>query len=587
MNPLKQKLDINNERYRIIVSIKEDYLDGKLSLEEGNRILKEKLGTCTPDEFAYAEQSLKGVYKDEEILEKMDDLLELFDGVLVRAENEYPENHPLWAYLEEINAVEKVALEADGLLKQEKFIKNPWLGVFDSLAEWRTHLSRKQNQLYPMLEDHGFDRPTRIMWTFDDAVRDAISASYALLREDKYEEFLASVPETLAKLRDLNSKELEVLLPTSYKLLSDEEFVRMSKNDHEIGYAIINAPGLYVVPGINDSAAQLNGNNSAQGGAVSNEFLNDLAGLLSKYVGPVGGAPAGKDAVLDVATGKLTLEQINLLFRHLPVDLSYVDENELVKFYSDTAHRIFPRSANVIGREVKNCHPANEFLLTLQNVGVTMDEDGRKVVLAEDVRNSNGRAIKSQFWTDNRVNYVGEPVNAIVWLMKDKTLPPILKISDPVLASTMGATLATRRSTAEKLDAHVDPNALVIEPYANPFRTYPLVRDYESYKKLFSKCGVECYIMNTGFFLENKIPKEVTLDLLERLVEGTLEFKPFCEYENLSYVEVPGFEPPFEVREYHHQLHQAFEFRYDYVEKLKGHKNELPQEVLDVLKSLM
>ena len=358
MNPLKQKLDINNERYRIIVSVKEDYLDGKLSLEEGNRILKEKLGTCTPDEFAYAEQSLKGVYKDEEILDKMDDLLNLFDGVLVRAQNEYPENHPLWVYLEEINAVEKVALEADELLKQEKFIKNPWLGIFDSLAQWRTHLSRKQNQLYPMLEDHGFDRPTRIMWTFDDGVRDAISASYALLREDKYEEFLASVPETLEKLRDLNSKELEVLLPTSYKLLSDEEFVRMSKNDHEIGYAIINPPGLYVVPGINDSAAQLNANNSGQNGAVSNEFLNDLAGLLSKYVGPVGGTAVSKDAVLDVATGKLTLEQINLLFRHLPVDLSYVDENELVKFYSDTPHRIFPRSANVIGREVKNCHPA-------------------------------------------------------------------------------------------------------------------------------------------------------------------------------------------------------------------------------------
>ena len=358
MNPLQQKLDINSDRYRIIVSVKEDYLDGKLSLEEGNRILKEKLGTCTPDEFAYAEQSLKGVYKDEEILDKMDDLLNLFDGVLVRAENEYPENHPLWAYLEEINAVEKVALEADELLKQDKFIKNPWLGIFDSLAEWRIHLSRKQNQLYPMLENHGFDRPTRIMWTFDDGVRDAISSSYALLREDKYEEFLASVPKTLAKLRDLNSKELEVLLPTSFKLLSDEEFVRMSKNDHEIGYAIINAPGLYVVPGINDSAASLNGNAAGQNSAVSNEFLNDLAGLLSKYVGPVSGAQVGKDTVLDVATGKLTLEQINLLFRHLPVDLSYVDENELVKFYSDTPHRIFPRSANVIGREVKNCHPA-------------------------------------------------------------------------------------------------------------------------------------------------------------------------------------------------------------------------------------
>lgn len=232
-------------------------------------------------------------------------------------------------------------------------------------------------------------------------------------------------------------------------------------------------------------------------------------------------------------------------------------------------------------------HPANKYLLTLQNVGVTLDENGNKVVLAEDVRNNNGRAIKSQFWTDNRVNHVDEPVNAIVWLMKDKTLPPILKIDDPVLASTMGATLATRRSTAEKLDANVDPNALVIEPYANPFCTYPLVRDYESYKKLFKECGVDCYIMNTGFFLEKKIPKEVTLDLLERLVEGDLQFEPFGAYENLSYVEVPGFEPPFDVREYHHQLHQAFEFRSEYVEKLKDGKNELPHEVLDVLKTLM
>ncbi|MFR4174929.1 MAG: phosphoenolpyruvate carboxykinase (ATP), partial [Veillonella nakazawae] len=76
-------------------------------------------------------------------------------------------------------------------------------------------------------------------------------------------------------------------------------------------------------------------------------------------------------------------------------------------------------------------HPANKYLLTLQNVGVTLDENGNKVVLAEDVRNNNGRAIKSQFWTDNRVNHVDEPVNAIVWLMKDKTLPPILKIDDP------------------------------------------------------------------------------------------------------------------------------------------------------------
>ena len=364
MNELKQQLDINNERYRVIVSVKEEYLDGKLSLMEGNRILKEKLGTCTPDEFAFAEQSLKGVYQDEEILDRMDDLLALFDGVLVRTNNVYPKNHPLWVYVEEINAVEKVAIEADELLKQDKFIKNPWLGVFDNLAQWRIHLSRKQNQLYPMLEDHGFDRPTRIMWTFDDGVRDAISTSYALLREDKLSEFIASMPETLEKLRDLNAKELEVLYPTAVKVLSDEEFGRMSASDHEIGYAINSAPPVYVVEGVNDDDVTANGCGAiggegiASASNVSNAFLQDLAGLLSKYVGPINGGAPAKNQVLDVATGKLTLEQINLLFRHLPVDLSYVDENELVAFYSDTSHRIFPRSANVIGREVKNCHPA-------------------------------------------------------------------------------------------------------------------------------------------------------------------------------------------------------------------------------------
>lgn len=56
-------------------------------------------------------------------------------------------------------------------------------------------------------------------------------------------------------------------------------------------------------------------------------------------------------------TGKLTLSQVNLMLQNLPLDISFVDEHEIVKFYSDTDHRIFPRSKNVIGRDVKNCHP--------------------------------------------------------------------------------------------------------------------------------------------------------------------------------------------------------------------------------------
>ncbi|KLD60751.1 hypothetical protein WP50_07730, partial [Lactiplantibacillus plantarum] len=62
--------------------------------------------------------------------------------------------------------------------------------------------------------------------------------------------------------------------------------------------------------------------------------------------------------------------------------------------------------------------------------------------------------------------------------MKDDSLPPVIKVDDPVLAATFGATLATKRSSAENIIGNVDRNALVIEPFANPFRVYPLSEDY-------------------------------------------------------------------------------------------------------------
>lgn len=229
-------------------------------------------------------------------------------------------------------------------------------------------------------------------------------------------------------------------------------------------------------------------------------------------------------------------------------------------------------------------HPSNKFLLTVQNCGVTIDEDGKKVLVTEDVRNGNGRAIKSAYWTDNRVNYIAEPVNAIVWLMKDDVLPPILKITDPALAAVMGATLATKRSTAEKLDADVDAEALVIEPYANPFRTYPLVEDYVNFKKLFEQRGVACYIFNTGTFLSMKIPKEVTLSIMEDVVTDSLISVPFMGIPNLQTSDIMNFEAPRSTG-YAFRLKRTLEKRVEYLTGLRGTKNELPIEAEAALKA--
>ena len=78
MDTMKQALGLTgNDRMEVMIDIKDRFLSGTLDLATARTLLKEKIGTCTPDEFAYGEQQLKGSYTDEEITHRMDDLLEL------------------------------------------------------------------------------------------------------------------------------------------------------------------------------------------------------------------------------------------------------------------------------------------------------------------------------------------------------------------------------------------------------------------------------------------------------------------------------------------------------------------------------
>lgn len=237
-------------------------------------------------------------------------------------------------------------------------------------------------------------------------------------------------------------------------------------------------------------------------------------------------------------------------------------------------------------QDYQTTHPANKYLLTVQNCGVTLDKEGKKVIVAEDIRNGNGRAVKSILWTENRVNKIDEPVDAIAWLMKDATMPPILKIKNPILASVMGATLATKRTTAEKLAEGVDMNALVIEPYANPFRTYPLANDYEKFKELFENRNMECYIINTGHFIDKKIPKEVTLELLEKLALKKGEFKQLGGFAEIEYMEVEGYVPDMKDKGYKDMWKKSLDYRKNFLldmESFKGGIDKLPKEALDAI----
>ncbi len=233
--------------------------------------------------------------------------------------------------------------------------------------------------------------------------------------------------------------------------------------------------------------------------------------------------------------------------------------------------------------------PEVDYFVTVQNVAVTQDENGNKVLLTEDLRNGNGRTIKSRYSTPNRVDKFEEPINAIFWIMKDECLPPLLKINDPILAATFGATLATKRSSAEQLKKGVDMNKLVIEPYANPFRVYPLIEDYSNFKYLFSRKDIDCYILNTGFFLDKKIPKEVTLGAVEKIVEGKGTFKPFGSIKDIEYLEVEGFDPDLNDSSYKSLVDERIKMRVEYIQEQNAHQemNVLPNETSKALLSII
>lgn len=348
--------NFNEEKLREAFNIKEAYKNGEITLEFANAQMKAHVGSLTPAELAYIEQEMQEPIDDECAKEDIAEMLAIYEGVLI----EEPEKadllpgHPIRNYREENQAIRALIKEMDVMLSKE-YIKNQWDEAFEKLNEFKTHLSRKQNQLYTALERKGFDRPTETMWLYDNEIRDKITSVTEMAKSDDDREHTPAAFENFKEyILDLMEKEDTILYPTSLELIGEDEFREMVSGDKEIGYCLITPSDEYEKSSQNSGTG--NASQVGNGGSELSGFKDELAGLLSKYGIESGWTP---DTPMEVKQGILSLNQINLLFQHLPVDISYVDENELVAFYSDTKHRVFPRSKGVIGRDVKNCHPKN------------------------------------------------------------------------------------------------------------------------------------------------------------------------------------------------------------------------------------
>jgi DUF438 domain-containing protein len=198
------------------------------------------------------------------------------------------------------------------------------------LREYEKHYLRKENILFPYLERKGFTGPSSVMWAIHDDVRAGWKALDNLLGVDPGDltTFNARIDEIFAPLdtamREMFYKEENILFPTALEMLNDKEWTAIHKQEPEVGYC-------YVRP-----------SDQWRGGG----FVPEIALM-----------PSPEPELIQLDTGALTAGEINRVLSHLPIEISYVDADDTVRYFTQTQERLFPRSPAIIGRKVQKCHP--------------------------------------------------------------------------------------------------------------------------------------------------------------------------------------------------------------------------------------
>lgn len=495
------------EKLKALFEIENAFKAGQLSADEARLQIKERVGKVSAYHVAYIEQTMTEETSDECIREDVHAVINMLGDQIDNSMPNLPADHPIMHYLKENEEMKSLLLAVEDLV-QYPMIKNQWLELYDKISQYPIHYKRKQNQLYPMLERKGFTRPTTTMWTFDDMVRDEIREAERLLREDQEEAFIKQQERVLLYARDLMEKEEFILYPTSMALISEEEFEDMKSGDQEIGFAFFE-----VEHKPTETKAESKPNEQ-------NSFANDLQALLTRY-----GYSAGGGDKLDVTTGKLTLEQVNLIYKHLPIDISFVDENELVCFYSDTDHRIFPRSKNVIGREVMNCHPRKSAHIV------------REVI--DKLR--SGEQDKAEFWINKPglfiyIIYVAVRdkdgnFRGVLEMMQDCTHIRALEGSQTLLTWSNGDTSATAEQShdTQTTPAENDDDEEATEPVTeitSQTRLKDLLKQYPTLKSRLPELDPKFKMLNTplGKIMMGKANVQTMSERsgipLDKLIEG-------------------------------------------------------------------
>lgn len=218
--------------------------------------------------------------------------------------------------------------------KQDEKLIYKLLEDLSLLLDIDKHYSRKENLLFPYLEKYGIYGPTKVMWGVDDTIRAMVKEVKAELvaNPGNKDEIAAGLEHIIREVNEMIYKEENILLPMALGKLTEDEWVKIAAESDQIGFCLIDGSETWVPA----RAPEPEGAEEAEAG--ENE-----QGLQNGFV--------------RFSTGILSVAQLEGIMNHMPVDLTFIDENDVVRYFSHGKERIFARTKAVIGRTVQNCHP--------------------------------------------------------------------------------------------------------------------------------------------------------------------------------------------------------------------------------------
>jgi uncharacterized protein len=331
---------INNREYRqkVLKELITELHNGK-NIEDVQERFHELVHDISTKEISEMEAALiKEGMPVEEIQRLCDVHASVFKGSI--EEIHHPDKapgHPIHTFRLENEAVKKYIHETvkknledlkenDTKDNRYKLIEN-----FNMLWDLDKHYSRKENLLFPYLEKYEITAPPKVMWGVDDEIRANIKEAKTMLQNDSEskDNISSKVDETTNKILEMIFKEENILFPLSLDTLTEDEWLTIESESDSIGYCIAGPAGKWKPERANVEAK---------------EEEEKLADEDSK-------------GYIKFDTGILKAKEISVIFDHLPVDITFVDKDGIVKYFSNSKERIFQRTKAVIGRKVQNCHP--------------------------------------------------------------------------------------------------------------------------------------------------------------------------------------------------------------------------------------